>query len=298
MHQLKRLIATLNREYGSPPIACHHDFGQAALNESEFAPNVRFVRPHLPTGWGRFSVVQAELAAIRLLFSAAPAPAWFIHLSAADYPIMKGSEVKNFLAEARCDAFIDARPLYPDTHPRATVRGSTNPQLDHFSSPENQHIKRRFYTSREIWIPLIRTNPRLRLGRYTIRPGWKVKGVYDEFPAFYGDHWFSGNAKVAQLLMNPDDRHQRLQRHLWSRTQTDETYFQTLLMNEPDLTICLDNRRFAEWNGGGAHPMLLGEAQLEQMFASGAFFARKFAEGAPVLDRIDARLAPPSPGPQ
>jgi hypothetical protein len=36
--------------------------------------------------------------------------------------------------------------------------------------------------------------------------------------------------------------------------------------------------------------MLLGEAQLGEALASGAFFARKFAAGSPLLDRIDELL--------
>jgi hypothetical protein len=36
--------------------------------------------------------------------------------------------------------------------------------------------------------------------------------------------------------------------------------------------------------------MLLTEAQLPEAFASGAFFARKFAAGSSLLDRIDDHL--------
>lgn len=288
--QLKRLIEALNREYDEPPIACHHDFGQSPLDPADFSKNVHFVRPHFLTGWGRFSIVQATLAAIKLLYSFERRPDWFIHLSASDYPVRCGRDVRHLLAAAECDAFLDARALEPGATAKASLDGAPNNKLVHFSSPQNECIKRRFYTSREIWIPLIRTKPRLRLGRYTIRTSWRVKGVYDDFPAFYGDHWFCANAKVAEMLCTPSERHSRLQRHLARRTQVDETYFQTLIMNQPGLKVFLDNKRFAEWNGGGAHPMLLEERQLQQILSSGAFFARKFVAGSPILDRIDAAL--------
>jgi hypothetical protein len=289
--QLKRLFQALDRQYDSPAIACHHDFGQADLDVEAFGDNVRFVQPHIKTGWGRFSVVQAGLEAIRLIYSDLIIPQWFVLLSAADYPVMRGLDVRKFLAETHCDTFLDARPIEPHARGDATAAGTANPKLGHFDSVDNQRLKRAFYTSREVWFPILRKDPRLRLGRYTFRSSWKVNGVYDDFPGFYGDHWFCGNARTAAILLHPTERHLNLQRHLKSRTQADETYYQTVLMNEPGFTACLDNKRFAEWNGGGAHPLLLQEQQVEEVLASGAFFARKFAHDSLALDRIDAALS-------
>jgi len=290
--QLLRLVAAIDREYDRPPIACHHDFGQAPLDINQFGNNVVFVQPHIATGWGKFSVVQATLASIDVLY-ASYGPDWFVHLSAADYPVMSGRKVKRLLAEATCDAFLDGRPVDARATPAGSTIGTQNPKLDHFNSAANQRIKRLFYTSREIWIPLVRWKPKLRLGRFTYRTGWRVSKVYDEFPCFYGDFWFCGNSKTAKVLMEESEKHANLRRHLRARSNADETYFQTVIMNEPGLQVCLDNKRFAEWNGGGAHPMFLGEDQLDEMLSSGAFFARKFQHGSEVLDCIDGALAAP-----
>ncbi len=289
--QLRRLIQALDREYDRPAIACHHDFGQAALDPSQFGENVEFVRPHIATGWARYSLVQATLAAIELLYRK-QSPDWFVHLSAADYPVMAGEQVRRLLADTDCDAFLDARPINPSAKGAACIKGSQNPKLNHFNNPGIRRIKRLFYTSREIWIPIVRLKPKIRLGRISLRPGWPVGDVYDDFPCFFGDFWFVGNAATAQTLLEPSETHLRLRRHLQTRTQTDETYFQTVLMNAPQLNICLDNKRFAEWNGGGAHPMVIGIDQVDEMLGSGAFFARKFAHQSPVLDVIDRSLAP------
>lgn len=288
--QLRRLVSALDREYQRPPIACHHDFGQAPLDTSAFGANVRFVQPHVATGWGRYSIVEALLAAIRLLYESSRGPDWFTHLSAADYPVMAGSKVVDLLASSRFDAFLDAREVLPGVAGSASTTGTLNSRLEHFSSKANLRMKQRFYLSREIWIPIIRTQPRLRLGRYTVRTPWRVGGVYEDFAPYYGDFWFTANSRVGRLLASPTKRHEVLQRHLRTRSVPDETYVQTVLMNEADLTIDLDNKRFADWNGGGAHPTFLVEEQLPQMLASGAFFARKFRAGSSVLDRIDSLL--------
>ena len=56
------------------------------------------------------------------------------------------------------------------------------------------------------------------------------------------------------------------------------------------LKIDRRNRRFEEWNGGGAHPQWLTSSELDTMFASGRHFARKFRPDDPVLDQIDEAL--------
>jgi hypothetical protein len=63
-----------------------------------------------------------------------------------------------------------------------------------------------------------------------------------------------------------------------------------MLLNQ-ELVIDRDNRRFTDWNGGGAHPRILTEDDLPAMLSSGAFFARKFAHASPVLERLDEALA-------
>jgi Core-2/I-Branching enzyme len=288
--QLARLVQALDREYDRPPIACHHDFGQAEVDKAMFGSNVRFVEPYIATGWGRFSVVRASLKGIELLYKH-DRPDWFLLLSAADYPIMSGTRVRSVLASADCDAFLDARAVDDAVVPAATMVGSENPKLNHFNSSANRRIKRKFYTSRQFWIPILRRKPRLRIGRYTFRPDAFPKNPYQGFPCFYGDGWYAAKAKVADILSHKSDKHRELAEHLGDRTQADETYYQTVLMNEPGLTICRNNRRFAEWNGGGAHPMIMTLDQLDEALNSGAFFARKFAAGSDVLDVIDRSLA-------
>jgi hypothetical protein len=289
--QLQRLIAGLNEHYDDPPIACHHDFSQRRLDTGSFPANVGFVEPSRKTGWGRLSVVKAGLDAIALLCEQAD-PDWFFLLSAADYPIMPAAAVRRELAQAECDAFADIRPLLPDEVGSARLTGRLNPKLNHFDSDENKGIKRRFYRSPQFWMPIIRFSPRLRPGKFTYRP--HVDSPFhpyrDGIACYYGDHWFTANRRAAATLLTDSPLREKLFRHLRTRTQTDETFYLTMLANNPELTVCRDNRRFAEWNGGGAHPMFLTEAQLPEAFASGSFFARKFAVGSPLLDGIDERL--------
>lgn len=83
--RLLRLINALNGMFDTPPISCHHDFGQCVLREEDFPSNVVFVRPSISTNWGGFSLVEASVMALRNCLSFAPR--WTYLLSGADHPI-------------------------------------------------------------------------------------------------------------------------------------------------------------------------------------------------------------------
>lgn len=292
--QLLRLVTTLNRLYGDPPIACHHDMAQASIDVGAFPGNVRFVQPSIRTGWGKWSVVQGFFAALRLLYDD-DAPDWFVLLSAVDYPVRRAEAVRADLNALEADALIDFR-LLDDTAESAAARfGPRNPELEQFESEINRRLKRTRYEGAQLWLPMLRFNDgarRVRPGRYTLDLPFRTpfRPFSRDFRCFDGDHWFTGNARVARLLLNPTARHLKLQKYLSMRTSPDECYFQTVLCNEPGLRLVRDNRRYAQWSGGGAHPQPLTEADLRAITASNAHFARKFAADAPVLDRIDAML--------
>ena len=290
--QLRRLVATLNRLYDSPPIACHHDMSQCALDPADFPANVRFVAPSIRTGWAKWSVVRAMLAALRLLYDHAD-PDWFVLLSGADYPIRRADQVRDDLDRLQADALIDYRQIGDTVESAAQRFGPRNPELDQFESDGNRRLKWSHYQGAELWFPIIRREPRgMRAGRFTLHlPFASPFGPFTKAaPCYYGDHWFTANRRVAHLLLNPSNQHQRVQRHLRTRAVPEEGYYQTVLCNEPGLRLVRDNHRYAQWNGGGAHPQLLTSGDLAGIRASNAHFARKFDHGDPVLDRIDEFL--------
>lgn len=292
--QLERLIGTLNRLYDHPPIACHHDFGQALLDRSRFPANVRFVEAWVATGWGKWSVVDAFLRALALLYDQ-DGPDWFVLLSGADYPSCPPAVVVEELQNSGCDAFLDAHQIDP-VPAAATLTGSINPMLRHLDRAESLRTKWEFYLARQFWIPMLRRVPRWRLGRHTIRLPWSQRGTFThDFTLWWGEHWFSGNRRTAKVLLNPTPEHRALQRHLRWRAFPEEAYYHTVLCNTHGLTINRHNKRFTEWNGGGAHPMTLGPGEVPEILASGMHFARKFDSGSPALDVIDEALPTNAP---
>lgn len=290
--QLNRLVGTLNSLYDRPPIACHHDSSQVPIATSDFPANVTFVEPSIKTGWGKFSVVEATLSALRRLYEKSD-PDWFTLLSPSDYPIAPAAQVRADLAASHADALMDFREPGMDEHQAAARFGPRNPMLAHFEAASNRAMTPRRYLAAQIWLPALRREKHgLRLGRNTISLPFKdpFRPFAPDFRCYYGDHWFSGSRRAAEALLNPTAREIRLGKYLRRRASADECYYQSVLCNRADLTVVRDNRRYAQWNGGGAHPVALGCADLDAMMGSGAHFARKFAPGDPVLDRIDALL--------
>lgn len=289
--KLGRLIAALDREYDHPPIAIHHDFDQAPLDRTSYRDGILWVEDSVRTGWGKWSVVQGALKAFRRLFDETSVD-WFFLLSASDYPVCSRKKVEQELAGGNVDAYVDARCFVTGQDFAAQITGDLNRQLTHFDSPANRVRVRRFYLSPQWWVPIIRFKPRLRLGKWTYRPDIEGNHPYkDGVTCFFGDHWFTANRKAVSALLEPTPLNRSLQRHYRQRVAPEESYYATLLANTPGLKICLDNRRFAEWNGGGAHPMLLTTAQVPDIIASNAFFARKFGNDDAVIAQINAHLA-------
>lgn len=286
---LPRLIAALDGEYDRPPIVIHHDFGQAELDTSLFGDNVQIVRPHVRTAWGHISLVKAVLRSIELLYRDG-GPDWFFLLSAQDYPIMPGERVRSELAKADVDAFVDIWPMEQATKAAATLVGDGNAGMRHFGLEGYRKMRWKLQFRQQLWLPIMRFRPRLRIGRLTWRPPIKARHPFHQgFKSFYGDLWFCANRKAARILVDPSPDLLALQRYSARRFLPEEGYFAIALGNSPGLKLCRDNHRFVKWQGED-HPKELDEGDADEMLASGNFFARKFQDGAPVLDVIDARL--------
>ena len=278
--------------YQSPPIAWHHDLSQSAFDTIGLPRNVGLVTPFIRTGRGEFSVVQAFQAALKLLYTTDD-PDWFCLLSGADYPAARADVVLKELELANCDAFLDVHQL-DNVRPQARVVGKVESVV---GPPGNSQ-------------PVQDQGPFLQQGAAVATSDQEsskaaIRKAYVSFAArgtvvlilstlaCFGVT--TGSLLIAvrpKPWLAPTTDRRRLERHLKRRAFPEETYYQTVLCSSRGLTICRDNRRFAVWNGGGAHPMTLTDAEVPAILASGAHFARKFAPNSPALDALDHVLFP------
>lgn len=293
--QLLRLCRTLGRLYGDPPIACHHDFAQHMFDPSDFPSNVWFVRPSIATAWAKWSLVEATLTALELLYDSADPDVFYV-ISAADYPTSSPEKAIADLDRSDADVHIDAFPLREALNGDALIGDA---HLAHHRAPHNLMLERGRYLNAQLRIPIVRLRPPAhsttterypRLGRLTAAlpfasPFSPFGHGYD---CYVGSQWFTGNRRAAHKLLHPSPPDRKLQRYYRSRVVPDESYFQTVLCNDQSLSWENRTYRYANWHG--AHPIDLFENDFDKIAASGAHFSRKFRENDPVLDRIDTFL--------
>ena len=272
-------------------ISCAHDFGQAPLDPKCYPAFVSFVRPHVSTRWGHISVVHASMRALRALYEK-EAPDWFVLLSGSDYPVVAADTILSDLKTGGYDAYLDFREI---TH--RPMRPERLPL-----SLDNREITRSF--DRPDWVPLaydryIRKTLNYPSVSKRLRPRWRQRFIWrpwlvwpfhpfrSNLRCFGGDHWFTANRRVARVLLDEYESGGRLIRHFSEREVPEEAFYQTVICNQPGLRVSGDNKRYADWSLGGAHPKFLDVSDLPAIAASRAHFARKFRPGSPVLTLLD-----------
>lgn len=205
--------------------------------------------------WAGFSVVAATLGGMR----AALDRPWdyLINLSGQDYPIAPVEALERFLAANRGKNFIDAK---------------------------NQEVE---------WRGALR-----RVHRYWIETPLRVlpvpllrRQLPDGIVPYGGASWYMLSRDAVDYAAR-SQLGAKLERHYQLSVCPDEGYFQTVLMNGGFAsTVDHDIRREIVFPVGASHPVTLTTQDLPRLEASTAFFARKFDEGDPVLDRLDALIA-------
>ncbi|HTU45314.1 MAG TPA: beta-1,6-N-acetylglucosaminyltransferase [Bryobacteraceae bacterium] len=288
--QVLRLAKRLADTFAPAAIACHHDTNKSAIDAKRLPAFCTLVKNAVNTSWGRFSVVEAELRALQLLYDKYD-PDWFVMLSGADYPVQRASVVSAELSQGGYDAYVDFRKIsFANRSEQRFLTGLDLGGDGGFDRPEWKRIAfDRYVAIRLRYEPRGRNQSRRYLVRHlvVVRLASRFKFCRN---IYAGDHWFSGNRKVARHLLSDTPLTKQMLAHFRSRPIPEEGIYQSIICNVPGLKLCADNKRYADWTAGGLHPKLLGPGDIPLIVKSGAHFARKFAADSPALGRLDALL--------
>ncbi|MDX1641820.1 MAG: beta-1,6-N-acetylglucosaminyltransferase [Balneolaceae bacterium] len=283
-NQIVRLIDRLNFMFDHPPIACHHDFSQCDLPLAEIPENVSFVKPHLKTAWGDWSLVEATLKGIELLYERPDNPQWFTLLSGRDYPIKPAEKIINDFKSSKCDVHISSLKL-------------AKSNLD--SDYARQGYKK--YNTLVFKYPsLVHLMQSIRLGT------WYKKDIYlhkkiltkwvvpftNKFHCYYGSQWFSANQKATEYILKFNKSNSRIRFYYKRVHAPDESYFHTIVGNSDELKTCDKKWRHIQWVPTLQHPKELSAEDLPQLLESKDHFARKFNidKYPEILDRLDEHI--------
>jgi hypothetical protein len=274
--QIYRLIAHLNKMFNYPLIVCHHDFFKCDLPISKLSKNISFVRPHLETKWGDFSLVEATVQAIKLMYNCADSPDWFILLSGADYPIKTAKKILDDLSSSRYDAHMHHEEIIYKVY-KQNIKMSVIWQI----------LAHQRYCSYELFsIPFLK-NFTIRLEHPLLTKPFLP--FYEKLRCFTGSQWFCANQRAAEYIIEFHSQKNPLTSHYRHRMFADESYFHTILANAPHLKLKNDDYRYVDWSTKAAHPKTMVMEDLPRLLASSCHFARKFDMDvdSTILDQLD-----------
>ena len=116
----------------------------------------------------------------------------------------------------------------------------------------------------------------------------------EHFRCYGGPQWLNLNRKSVDRLHRLVRTRPDVVAHYRRTHIPDESFVQSVLVNDPELRICNDACRFVNWDEERqtASPSIITIDDLDKVLASGQPFARKFDAGVDdaVLDAIDLRL--------
>ena len=305
--QVVRLVRTIRRLSPGAVITIHHDPSLFALDTSKFSnESAVHVVPNAVRGqWGDFSLVEQYLKALRWCLDNLNFD-WVITLTGLSYPIKPLFEFENMLAKSNQDAFVYHFDAFdPDHWPKGTA--ATRYFYRYYRLPKFHYYYkiptalRRVVESSRQWLnkhqSLVRviTMPRganTRFGMRRLRPPFgshfRLQGgrqminmhrraLHCVFDFLHNNPWWT---EYARRTLIPD-----------------ESFFQTILANDPKLRVTNDVLRYIKWPTDRTHAAsvaVIRSEEIPEVLRTSAPFALKLDSriDALALDLLDEYLEP------
>jgi hypothetical protein len=295
--QVARLVKAC-RSSGNPDarVCVHHDYKVSNLDARaiERLGNVDVLKDHAPVEWGGFTQCIMIRRSMQWLLDNRDVE-WVVYLSGQDYPIKPLAQIERELGQSQYDGYLRAKPA--DQYLWHTGNGRY--LYRYYEPPKFPGYWRLRKVLRERGLKTIAAgkNPRFvfpyeREGRFAegkFKVGYRpLRSPFtDKFRCMYGSSWWTLNRRAIQSMCRTMDERPDLVKHyrriLWA---PNESFFMTLLLNDPTLNICnTNNKRLISWSKPETgHPDVLTTKDWNRILSSDAHFARK------IDGRVDAEL--------
>jgi hypothetical protein len=278
--QVLRLVRAL-REGEASEVVVRHDQRHSRLDKAEVeAAGGQLLHDGLNVEWGDWSHLRMLLGALARVAQDVD-PDWLMVISGQDYPLRPLSQVERRLAAAEHDAYLgnswqlDTGRLPPPPAEEFFLRYA------YFHLPPPPALR---------WFPR-RLRRLLYLRERPPRMGIRRPRLpfHDDLRCWVSSDWPTLNRRALETVLRTARREQRLLRHYRRTVAPAESFFATAVMNDPALNVSDDDRRFVRFQPGAPNPDVLASADLVELQASGADFARKFDARLDerILDRLD-----------
>jgi hypothetical protein len=215
--------------------------------------NIFFIQKRVRCRWGTYSLVQATLNGLKEIQSKGGYD-YINFISGQDLPLVSVEDFSNFLEKNKGHEFMSCKP-YDKMDPW-------------WKKNESRFLKYNFQN----W--MLPGKFRMQFLFNRVMPERKMPlGM-----VLSGEsQWFCITTVLTDYLLqfldtNPD--YVRFFKYVWG---ADEFIFSTIAFNSPFRPALAGILHYIDWDGpSDGHPKTLGVADLEDAFASGKIFARKF----------------------
>jgi hypothetical protein len=275
--QVVRLVRVLREGPSSRVLVRHDPRGEKLERERIEAAGGEPLEDRIKMRWGGWSQLKLILACLKEAAERHD-PDWALILSGQDYPLRPLADIEADLDASPADARLGSVRRVETQRPAA--------------GDDEFFLRCRYrHYARPRAFPSALLPGSLRPLAYA-RDLPPLIGVRRTVPApvtfFASADWLTlGRAGMGAVLAA--SRHRRLMRHFRRVAVPSESFFASVLLGDPSLIVEQDDRRFASFAQGAAHPDTLTSKDYDRLLASGADFARKFDVTADsrVLDMLD-----------
>jgi len=284
--QVLRLVKTLKSGSSDCQIVIHHDRSKSVLDSAAFAPfkDVHIFENPIVTGWGDFSLVELELRCIDWILKHSIPFDWLILLSGQDYPIQPIQKMEQFLSTTEHDGFVE---YFPAFRPSEMTNNDWHKDIGverycyrYYRLP--LFLKWLVYKLYRVvdWQRLIR----VRSGRFGTKLAIRrcFTPFTQDFECYAGSQWHTLSHRCVEYIHEFVQKNPDFVSHYRTTMIPDESFFQTILVNNHSLNICNNNFRYVSWEP--PYPATMQASDFESLIHSGKFFARKFD------DTVDDRI--------
>lgn len=292
--QIYRLVQTIKKLSPNAQILIGHDFKNCYLDLAplQHLSDIHLFRLIRPGIRGDFSLIAPYLQAIDWLFTHNLDFEWLIYLSGQDYPTQPLTQVEKFLATTDYDGFVN--------------------YFDVFSSQslwtKEEAIKRYFcqYYRLPNWTGKILSKV-LKIQQFTpliisiyygclIGLPAKQTPFSHNFLCYGGSQWHTLSRKCIEYIRDFIKNNSNFVSYYQKTLVPDESFIQTILINNQNLRLCNDNKRYLDFTGTNrGHARILTSQDYETMTNGRFHFARKFEQDTRILDMLEAYMFASSP---
>ncbi len=298
--QIRRLAMVLRRACPGSVVVVSHDRRSPALDPGLFDGDERIIVTTGSGGRGDFLILDGYLAALKRLEETGLAYDWVTNLSGQDYPVASLRAFEADLAALSGDGYLhhfdvlrdDPAEMAPMRWPPGHGFGRYWFQYAKLAEDAGLAGRLALYAPRvlaeRLGLPFrVNTAYGIMIGHRALNAPFGAG-----FRCHAGSYWHTISRRAVRRLLAFCDERPDVVSYFRRVLIPDESFVQTVLVNDPNLQFVPRNRRYFDMSASRrGHPKSLGPEDVAAFSAGDHVFARKIEPDgqAGFLDMLDAR---------